>query len=728
MNTKEILMKSLEAFCTNTTGQCKNSFFENWFTQKGKTYNFIFKQNLFVTNIQFRELVDLIQLNVKKRENQESGENRPQINFMTTRDFIDFTANIIESFIKQDLLVKSRKNVRASDELKHNLEIICNNYLNLFENTIIIDAYYTSCIVSVPNSLELDIKRICFQSGYIHSCGENVYTRNIEKAKYDDFVERLKVSLKDYENPINFIMYTHEDFPIKNKLYLNDFQRHGLDEIKFYLEKFYMQDIPLMEVVEKLRTDERIKGKINIIKKSEARESNAKECIWMIIDRSIGIDLKYPGEIKYYICYKQIYINENPFHIFDEDKPGWINNVTIPHTLIGAMLNIGRGGCLNNNKEKYEIIDPFVGAGTTLLETLKYTDINFQGGDKCKISQLVAKINLKFFSIDIKILSKIKELIFQYIQNIDSEKHEEVLKDLEDEKKVNWNRVVVDIRSFLQGSQEKFKEKEEEFVNNFVELIEGLSAAIKRNPPKTEKSWLTDENVELVSQIWILLTWKTYKRNAFRYGDMDEFYLVEDSVSEFKGFLYRLVSYIHLRERSNVRRIDSGEKDIVMTYLGKYTAACSINSYFIEKNVDSNVERIQQNIDVRNFLKDFEENKVDLIVTDPPYGYNTAEEKTDFSKLYIEFINAMVRVMNNGGQIIMCLPSFSYSGKPVNIFAQKEMVSRQFMIAAQENNMYITEKKENLAEPTQLYTFPFYWDSEKALRRDIVRFQFFTKN
>ena len=74
----------------------------------------------------------------------------------------------------------------------------------------------------------------------------------------------------------------------------------------------------------------------------------------------------------------------------------------------------------------------------------------------------------------------------------------------------------------------------------------------------------------------------------------------------------------------------------------------------------------------------------------------------------------------------MCLPNCSYSGKIVNIFAQKEIVLRQFAFAAERNNMYLVEKKENLPKPKQLYSFPFYWDSEKALRRDIIRFQFFS--
>lgn len=728
----DILLESLEKFCTNTSGECKNSFFEHWFTNNGKTYNFIFKQNLFVTNIQFRELVDLIRLNVRKDSSQ------PQINFMTTHEFFDLTSNIIESFIDEKVLKKLRrqsqnKGTEANTaSIKENLDLICKNYRNLFENIIVIDAYYTSCIVSIPPSLEVDIQQICLQSGYIHSCGENIYTRNMKKAKVDNLIERLEHHLKDYTEPLNFIMYTHEDFPIKNKLYVNDFQRHGLDEIKFYLEKFYMQDISLMQVVEKLKSEERLKDKIKVIKKAEAKENPSRECIWMIIDRSIGSSLKYPGEERYYICYKQMYINENPFHIFDENKPGWINSVTIPHTLVGAMLNIGRSECHNNGQKKYTVIDPFVGSGTTYLESLKYNDITFEGSDKCQISQIITQINLRFFALKTADLKSFSSLVFDYIKQLDEKKSAEIQEDL---KIPNGQNAILirGILSKLESSEikEKFTVNEDQFAQNFAALTEELSAAIEEKLDSQEDKWLISETRTLIAQIFILLIWKTYRRNEFRYDKSKKFILTSDSTEEFKGFLYRLSSYIHLRDRSYNKNAATNDECPMIAFQGKYTTACTINHSFIGSKIGDATYRIKDSLDVRDFLQKFSgENapKVDLIVTDPPYGFNTKEDKEKFSNLYIEFISAMVKAMNNGGQIIMCLPSISYSGKAVNVFAQKEIVSRQFMIAAQENNMIIAENGNNFPNPKEIYSFPFYWDSEKALRRDIVRFQFFKKD
>ncbi|MBR1702711.1 MAG: hypothetical protein IJ716_12220 [Lachnospiraceae bacterium] len=722
MSTKEILFESMKQFCKNTSGKCRNAFFENWFTKNGKTYNFIFKQNLYVTNIQYRELIDLIQLNTTRES------KRVQINFMTTKDFFDFMSNIIESFIDMNCLRKIRENTCEIELVSNDLERLCKNYLNIFENIVVVDSFYTSCIVSIPNGMVMDIQQICFQSGYIHSCGENIYTRNMKKAKYDSFVSRLEEYIDNSDNILNFIMYTHEDYPIKNKLYVNDFQKHGLDEIKFYLEKFYMQDISLLQVVEKLKSNGNLKNKIRIVSRSEAKRTQANECIWMIIDRSISEDLKYPGERRYYICYKQMYINENPFHIFDENKPGWIDSVTIPHTLMGAMLNIGLAGCLINERDKYIVVDPFVGTGTTLLETLKYTKIDFWGGDKCAITQIVSELNLIFFAMKKSSLNKIQNIVLEIIDVGDSAKCQKIISDLQikNYSSEKWHDLAVCISGYLTNCINDFVLKGFEFETKFCSLTEDLYNEIKNSK---KNSGLSNEECCLISKVCLLIVWKTFKRKEFIYrkNSNQENSFIKEVAEEFKGFLYRLISYIHIRERI---KDNANDEERIIVYNGKYTRACSINSNYIKNNITVESSKIKQNIDIIDFLKGLqnEQKKVDLIITDPPYGFNTIEDKNSFAELYINFIEEMVKTINNGGQIIMCLPAWSYSGKTVNFFAQKEVVSRQFMIAAQRNNMYIAEKKEVLTEPTKLFEFPFYWDSEKALRRDIVKFQFFKRS
>lgn len=724
-NSREILLDSFEKYCLSTSETRQKNFFKNWLSENGKTYSFVFKQNLFVTNIQFRELIDLIQLNVSK------DNKNIHVNFLNTNDFLKLVSDIIESFIDEADLKKMRAEKEISISIKKRLEIVCNNYINLFENTIIVDAFYTSCVVAIPCSLQLDITQICFQSGYVHSCGESVYVRNIQKAKYENFVEKMSEYINKNENEINLIMYTHEQYSIKNKLYVNSFEKHGLDEIKFYEQKFYMKDMSLMELAARLNNEIRLKGRLHVLDKEKVKNKKNNECIWLIIDRSIGADLKYPGDKRYYICYKQLYINENPFHIFDEDKPGWINHVTIPHTLAGAMLNIGRSGC-ENSGEKCKVIDPFVGSGTMFLETLKYEDIDFYGGDINGLVTNTAKLNLDFFSLDENNIKNIADFTLMFIKNIDSDKYEKIKKDLclNDNNSLNdrLEDIIVSLRNGLIDLEEELKVDETKFTHDFDKMANKLVEQVMKRVGSREDLLVTKENGRMICQIWLYIVWKTYRRNEYAFQHDADLNLVKGSVEEFKAFYFRIKSFLNVRKRSKNVCEEHNDNERVRIYFGKYTKGCSLNYNFLIKIRENYPNRIQSSIDVTEFLKQFEIGSVDLIVTDPPYGFNTMEEKESFSQLYIAFIDKMVQTMKNGGQIILCLPAFSYSGKAVNIFAQKEIVSRQFSIAAEKNNMYLVEKKENLPQPEQLYSFPFYWDSEKALRRDILRFQFFKKN
>lgn len=722
MNSREILLDSFKKYCLDTIETCKKNFFQSWFINNGKSYCFVFKQNLFVTNIQFRELLDLIQLNVQKTETTSS------INFLTTDDFNKLVADIIESFIDETELEEIREKKAIPTTVNDRLEVICNNYINLFENTIIVDAFYTSCMIALPCRLEIDIVQMCYQSGYIHSCGENIYIRNIRKAKYKNFVEKLYKYSCETSECINLILYSHEQYSIKNKLYVSAFEKHGLDEIKFYQQKFYMKDMSLMELAARLNNDDLLKGKIYVTNKEEVKNKNNNASMWMIIDRSVGDDLKYPGEQRYYICYKQLYINENPFHVFDEDKPGWINHVTIPHTLVGAMINIGICECIKNGK-KCKVIDPFVGSGTTFLETLKNKDIDFYGGDISLLAKKACKLNLDFFAMSTEEIKCIADFILVYIKYINNDKYVKIIKDLnkkEDTLLFNKHRnVIITLQHDLISLEKDISVEEIDFAQKFNNMVKRLENDVVALIKNDSNLFINKENANIICQIWLYVAWKTYKRNEYVFKNNLGVDVIDESFEEFKGLYYRITTFLHIRKRGDSTVNDFDESDRLLIYFGKYSKGCSLNYKFLKHESENYIKKIQDNIDVVEFLQQFEKEKVDLIVTDPPYGFNTIEEKENFSKLYIAFINKMVQCMKNGGQIIMCLPACSYSGREVNIFAQKEIVFRQFALAAKKNNMFLVEKEESLPQPSQLYSFPFYWDSEKALRRDILRFQFF---
>jgi hypothetical protein len=117
--------------------------------------------------------------------------------------------------------------------------------------------------------------------------------------------------------------------------------------------------------------------------------------IWLITDRPLVESTGVSGPERYFLCYDQLYSNENPFHVFDENKPAWKAHTTIPHTLAGAMINVSRPWWPEGATVK--IADPFVGTGTTCLECLKFTETVTEGSDLDSSAALLMNDNLAFF-------------------------------------------------------------------------------------------------------------------------------------------------------------------------------------------------------------------------------------------------------------------------------------------------------------------------------------------
>ena len=115
-----------------------------------------------------------------------------------------------------------------------------------------------------------------------------------------------------------------------------------------------------------------------------------------------------PAMIASYICYEQHYKNENPFHLFDEDKVGWIDHTTIPHTLAGAMINITRPW---PDQRSVRIADPFSGSGTFWLEAIKLPKTKVYCSDLNPAAGVMTADNLSFFRASQKQLAAWKQML-----------------------------------------------------------------------------------------------------------------------------------------------------------------------------------------------------------------------------------------------------------------------------------------------------------------------------
>jgi hypothetical protein len=165
-----------------------SEFFAQWFREYGCAYYFLFRKNLKVTNIQFAELLALIRSHNKSTE---TGEPIHDLQFLSMPEFYSALNDIVNSFPRNEADPRKR------------YALISKMYYSLLNRHVVVEPFHGSCAVFVPPNLEINLPLICAYSGYIHSCGPNVFTRKIDKTKKKEFFNALDKHLKtrNKDNP-----------------------------------------------------------------------------------------------------------------------------------------------------------------------------------------------------------------------------------------------------------------------------------------------------------------------------------------------------------------------------------------------------------------------------------------------------------------------------------------------------------------------------------------------
>jgi hypothetical protein len=187
----------------------------------------------------------------------------------------------------------------------------------------------------------------------------------------------------------------------------------GLDDIKIYTRKAYFGTKNIVSLLRDLKSH--FSGKLVFAEPGNYKEALAAyvskyspECrvtFFLVNDRAINPDTGDVSSKRYYICYDQLYYNDDPLYIFEEDKPGWIAHTTIPHSLARAMINITRPW---QNREVH-LLDPFGGSGTIFLESVRQSGVTTSSTkDKSEAAVIACRDNIDFFSAE---PSKIKAII-----------------------------------------------------------------------------------------------------------------------------------------------------------------------------------------------------------------------------------------------------------------------------------------------------------------------------
>jgi hypothetical protein len=363
--------------------------FTRWLREWGAVYFFLYRKNRRITDIQVAELMSLLRVNSEFRDN---GSAALDLQFLSKKDFEQSVNALANTFTNKD-------NHERYGE-------IAKRYGELFRKVVVIQNYFGSAAVYVPPFLNVKLGPLCAESGYVHSCGEGVFLRNVYKATEEDFFKELSTHLDRTLTPgrkLFFTVYSHEDFTEWDRGQVRDLH-DGLDDIKLHVSKMYMDRLRLVDVIKHMRS--RFNDRLVFPDPGDYRESHRAaltdpqldhtRSLWLIVDSDVGTVKGLRGDRRFFILYDQRFINESPFIECDENKPAWIDHTTIPHTLMGAMINITRPYWNGNHTT---VVDPFMGSGTTYLESLKFgSQVTCIGGDNTPICPLVIEDNVRYLS------------------------------------------------------------------------------------------------------------------------------------------------------------------------------------------------------------------------------------------------------------------------------------------------------------------------------------------
>jgi hypothetical protein len=487
------------------------------------------------------------------------------------------------------------------------------------------------------------------------------------------------------------VIYAHEDFTKYDRPKAADL-RNGLDDVKVYLEKYYLGTQRLVEVLRLLEAqfDQHLHimgpGPFQDRNEQALSKCDPTSSLWLLVDHGTSDVPRHRGDDQYLICYEQQYKNETPLHIFDENKPAWIDHTTIPHTLMGSMLNITAPWWPKNKPPV--IGDPFAGTGTTWLEAAK-CGVMAECSDLLPIADQLCRDNARFFCLSIKELKSLS-------------------KDLKEAEDVGLSAFVVPNEYQTRPSRPHMAKK----------WLLSIQAELGKQSPgevlsKEVERKLREED-DILYRMLFYIGLRTGRRHVASFirqsEDWEGAYKLESA--ELRAQINDLSDlYKSMNDSTRV----SGE---VQQFIGQYSYGVCLP--IVDWLLEHRPAPVRGGIDVRSFPKE----SCDVIITDPPYGFNADMQPKDLAELFQATIGVVLDALKENGQLVIALPDWSHTGKELPFFVLKEMFTQQLILAVSDRNMEIIGINYSLPPPSSLLRPPYYWESARALRRAILHFRF----
>jgi hypothetical protein len=174
--------------------------------------------------------------------------------------------------------------------------------------------------------------------------------------------------------------------------------------------------------------------------------------------------------------------------------------------------------------------------------------------------------------------------------------------------------------------------------------------------------------------------------------------------------------------RTNEQRGDS--LSALNVYQGTHSKACSVGSGYMRTVLESGRVKAANSVnDAITMLKDLPA-QCDLIITDPPYGFNTNDDNTKLARLYADAIDTMICALRPEGQLVIAVPAWSYTGRHLPEYTRHDFITHQVLVAARKFNREVIHTASQTPSAAGSLEAPYYWESEKALRRLVLHFRF----
>ena len=538
---------------------------------------------------------------------------------------------------------------------------------------IIQGKFKQSCILSTYAGPEF-LYKIIKRASYVLSCGTLIYACPMDQASLDDARSAIARFVCDDEiGSFDLSFYTREKFGSE------DVELNGLliDQKRIFLGELQFEYVR--------RQLERWSGPGQMEK-----HANVDARFWVYndvaSDPSIFSSWIYPekeDEI-YLIVYRCLYRSKNALYDLDmarEAKPYWKGIDTTPQRLMGAMLNLAQV----QEDQNQVVLEPFSHTGSLVHEAAKldlgkiiYNDKFETIGTKDNLGLLTAPTdNLR------STINKMRELAGREDRG-DTE--------------ISYRQIRAVARQSL-GWQGDEPYPEMQSVRNLQEKHGWLKAMAPRLLFYIVRRFCVEHHIGYdnghpgESRYF----YGGFKSEAERLIRLEEF--LDDRLT-------CLEKYAATREE-----IGAEVKTRGIMYIGYDPIAQNKCQQLVEGT----------DIDIAKNGIPLNDNSVDAIITDPPYGYGSAEEQVAIYNLYRQFFSEAFRVLKPGGRVAVCVLDKVRTGKKImpELFTAG-VVDLANDIARESRASFVVDSLRPFGRDDRILS---YWKAQHKLNRGILSFQ-----